>query len=602
MRARGVPWVFLVACVVAGACGSDHKSPSNADAVGGDGEPSGGGSKPTGGSNNEGGAGNRGGSAGNVSGTNHGGAGPVEMGGAGMAGDGGSVDVPGPKAIHFDVVSSQDAHAISPLIYGANIDGLDCADSKARFTFCRPRSAAWSTYNWENNASNAGASDCNENNAALSASDSPAAAITDVIDVADAVMATTVVTVPMLGHVALDKNAGSAAPACSGDVSKTANYLNTRFAQNRATKGAALSLVPDTADGFVNQDELIAFLKDGYPDSSLLFSLDTQPELWFNEHPKLQAAKLSYADEIDLSAEYAKMIKTTWPGSQVVGLVGYGYLAAVNLQESPDYDTYGEFYGYFLKQMADASDKAGVRLLDYVDLHWFPEIYVDNNRIIGDAANEADVLARVQAPRSLWDPDFVESSWITGANGNVPLELLAWLQGSIDDNYPGTKLAISEWAYGGGNDVSGAIAAADALGIFGQRGVDLAGVVSFSPDTEPYLIGAFEAFRNYDGQDHGFGDTSVSASSSDVPRGSIYASIDQADPSRMVLVAINRYGYELDATLSIEHDTSYASITPYLISDGHPDPVAGDPIDATEPNAFQMTLPPYSVTVLVPSE
>jgi len=596
MRARGVCWAILATCLVAGACGSD-KAPSKKKRA-----PSGGGEANASGAP-EGGSDNPGGKSSSQGGSDNVGAGEPAVGASGAGGGSDAVDnTPGPKPIHFIVDATQAVHPISDLIYGANMDGLDCADAKARFTFCRSRSAAWSTYNWENNASNAGNSGCNENNAALSSSTDPAKGVTALIDQADASGASTIVTVPMLDHVALDKTAGSAAPDCSGDVSKTADYLSTRFAQNRPRKGAALSLQPDTGDAYVSQDEFLAFLKDSHPTSSLLFSLDTQPELWFSEHPKLRSTHLSYGEQVSLSTDYAKMIKDGWPDAKVIGLVGYGYLAALNQQTSPDYDQHGEFYGYFLKQMAAASTDDGRRLLDYVDLHWFPEIYVGSERIIGEDASDAAAQARVQAPRTLWDPKFVEDSWITAANGKKAIQLLPWLNQSVADNYPDTQVSLSEWSYGGGKHISGAVAAADALGLYGQWGVGLAGVVSFSPDDEPYLIGAFEAYRNYDGNKHTFGDTSVAASSSNVQRGSIYASIDKADPSRMVLVAINRYAFELEASVSVTSGSSYTSVTPYSIVAGQPDPTPGNAVSASMPNEFELTLPAYSVTVLVPSE
>lgn len=616
MRATAICWAVLAACALGTACGGDDKA-KDGDTTGdaGDGNggagtagsssnragstPAGGkGLVPAGGTNPSGGA-NPGGSSNAMAGEapTDAGAGPTGEGGAG----GEQPEPPGPKAIEFSVVGNEAVHPISPLIYGANMDGLACANSKARFTFCRHRSAAWSTYNWETNASNAGIGDCNENNDALSASSSPADPVTKLIAEADGVGAGTIVTVPMLPYVAKDKLGGSASPDCSGDVSKTANYLSTRFLQNRPRKGSALASSPDTSDGYVNQDEFIAFLHDGYAASKLMFSLDTQPELWFQEHPKLQPAQLTYAEQLAMSIDYSKMIKDNWSGAPVLGLVGYGYLAAVSQQNSPDYLDKGDFYDYYLQQFSEASATDNRRLLDYMDLHWFPELYPDNQRVIEESTTEASVKTRVQAPRSLWDPNFDEKTWVSASNGG-PIELLPWLKASIDQNYPGTKLSLSEWSYGGAKHISGAIAAADALGIYGQQGVDLAGVVSFSPDTADYLVGAFEAYRNYDGQAHGFGDTSVAATSSNVAHGSIYASVDSSDSSRMVLVVINRYAYELDASLTIDHDVSYASLKPYVISDGHPDPVAGAVIDAVTPNHFDLTLPPYTVWVLVPAQ
>ena len=41
----------------------------------------------------------------------------------------------------------------------------------------------------------------------------------------------------------------------------------------------------------------------------------------------------------------------------------------------------------------------------------------------------------------------------------------------IAAHYPGTKLSISEYNYGAGGDISGGIAQADVLGVFGREGL-----------------------------------------------------------------------------------------------------------------------------------
>lgn len=606
MRASGVFGVVFALLGITAACGGDDAPPQSGG--GGDG-----GSSPgAAGAPGPGAAGEPGPGPGSS------GAGPMVQGGEGgtdstSGGQGGAIGVGGnydpedpnpvdPAPITFTVVAGEGRRPISPLIYGANMDGLSCADSRARFTFCRHRSAAWSTYNWENNASNAGVNGCNENNDALSTSDVPGAAITQLIDQATGVGASTIVTVPMLERVAADKQGGGA--SCDGDVTNSDDYLTTRFKQSRLNKGSALSLTPDTTDDFVNVDELLAFLGD-YREKEettpLLFALDNQMELWNVEHPRVRTTPLTYAEGVQLSIDYAATIKDTVPDAEVLGFVGYGYLAARNLQSSPDYASEGEYWSYYLRELAAADEAAGKRLIDYVDLHWFSEIYGNGIRVIEEDTTFDSVLARVQGPRSFWDPSYDEGSWITAATGE-PIQLFDWLKAGIDEHYPGTKLALAEWSFGGGTHISGAVVTADALGLFGQKGIDLAGVVSFSPADEPYLIGAFQAFRNYDGEGGQFGDTSVSATSTNPHHGTIYASIDEADPSRMVLVAINRRAGDLMTSLTIEHDQAYTKLTPYKISEGQPEPTLDDEIEATEPNSFELVIPGYSVWVLVPGE
>ena len=52
-----------------------------------------------------------------------------------------------------------------------------------------------------------------------------------------------------------------------------------------------------------------------------------------------------------------------------------------------------------------------------------------------------------------------------------PIELIPRLMKKIADHYPGTKLSISEYNYGAGGDISGGLAEADVLGIFGREGL-----------------------------------------------------------------------------------------------------------------------------------
>src|SRR3954465_6007023 len=110
MQARGVSWAFLSAWALAGACGSDPKPSFKDHPVGGDDDPSGGGTKPNGGSTSGNGGSKQTGKGGSTSGTDQGGTDAVEAGSAGMAGEGGAVEVPGPKPIQFTVVGNKEVH------------------------------------------------------------------------------------------------------------------------------------------------------------------------------------------------------------------------------------------------------------------------------------------------------------------------------------------------------------------------------------------------------------------------------------------------------------------------------------------------------------
>ena len=56
--------------------------------------------------------------------------------------------------------------------------------------------------------------------------------------------------------------------------------------------------------------------------------------------------------------------------------------------------------------------------------------------------------------------------------------------------------------------------------------------------SEPFIGGALQMFRNYDGANGMFGDTSVSASTDDVVSSSVYASVDSAHPNIVTLHSV----------------------------------------------------------------
>jgi O-glycosyl hydrolase len=120
--------------------------------------------------------------------------------------------------------------------------------------------------------------------------------------------------------------------------------------------------------------------------------------------------------------------------------------------------------------------------------------------------------------------------------------------------------------------------------------------------TESFTYAAFDAYRNYDGNGAAFGDTSVGATTTDVPNSSVYASLQSADQSKLVLVAINTATTDKVAGIQIDHSTVYTKANVYTITAaGGPMPVAGAALSSVATNAFKYTMPAQSVSVLVPS-
>jgi hypothetical protein len=505
---------------------------------------------------------------------------------------------PGQVDVTFTVAANQSIHEISPYIYGVN-DGSKAASVHA--TIVRSGGNRLTAYNWENNASNAGSDYMFQNDDYLcgtitcSPSSSTAGAfLKAVVDQAHAAGAAALITVPIVDYVSADKSPG-------GDVRNSgSNYLSTRFKQNKPAKGSAFAYPPSTTDAYVYEDEMVHWLSQAESTTTFRWLLDNEPDLWSSTHAEVHPTPVTYAELAMRNIEYAKAIKAVVPGDEVWGPVNYGWQGYVNLQSASDSAANGDFVNWWLGQMASAGQSAGKRLIDGLDLHWYPEATGNGMRIVGGDSSAPVVSAREQAPRSLWDSTYTETSWITQYSTMGPINLIPRMMGKISAHYPGTKLSFSEWNYGGGGDMSGAIASADVLGIFGRLGVDMA--MMWPGATETFTYAAFDVYRNYDGHGAAFGDTSVSAGTTDVPSSSVYASIQSTSTSHLVIVAINKATTTRVAGIVIEHPTSFRTAAVYtLTAGGGATLVPGTSLTAVATNALRYTMPAQSVTVIVPA-
>jgi hypothetical protein len=384
-------------------------------------------------------------------------------------------------------------------------------------------------------------------------------------------------------------------------VAQTPDYLNVRFRVSKARKGSSFTYPPATGDSFVYQDEFVRWLESTFPESrqdprrTLFYDLDNEPDLWFSTHSRIHPAHTTYAEMVSRTTEYASAIKDVARDALVFGFVSYGWNGYTTLQDAPDQNS-RDFIDFFLDSMKAAEGQQHRRLLDVLDLHWYPEARGSGVRIT-ETNDSADVAAaRMQAPRSLWDPTYVESSWISDNVGAI--RLLPRLHQKIGDHYPGTRLAFTEYNYGGANHISGTIAHADVLGIFGREGVFAATLWGNPPAQEPAIQGAFDAFRNFDGAGGAFGDTSILATTSDAVNTSVYGSVDAGAADRVVLVAINKASGPAQAGVSIRHGAALSRAAVYRIT-AVGSPTRRPDLAFSGPNRFNDTLPPFSVTTYV---
>ena len=453
----------------------------------------------------------------------------------------------GPVDVAVDTAAGR--APISPFVYGFN--GTGAGDSPAGTTWLRLGGNRWTTYNWETNWSNAGSDYGFHNDLHLGApADGVAHAAVPALAYAKAGGMGFAATIPMQGWVAADaRDEGTLASVTTVDRTGATVATAGRFLPNRPAKGSAFSATPSTTDGSVYQDELAWYLASRWAGAAtpLHLELDNEPDLWFETHREVQPSRISYQELLSRSVASAAAIKEAAPGAVVLGPVSYGWNGYVYLQDAPDKSTYGDFLDHYLDRMAAASATAGRRLLDVLDLHYYTEAESPaGTRVTAmggaeDNTTPAVVAARVQSARSL-AAGYVESSWIVRAmTGGQAVALIPRMLGKIAARYPGTKLALTEYNFGGENHVSGAVVQADALGLFGREGL-YAG--AFWPLTNAagaaWAQAAWRAYRNYDGAGSSFGDTSVQATSTDLDHLAVYASISGTSTGKVVLVLIHR--------------------------------------------------------------
>ncbi|MCQ2592238.1 MAG: glycoside hydrolase family 44 protein [Treponema sp.] len=421
------------------------------------------------------------------------------------------------KKVTVDVDFSAPTKAISPYIFGVN-DGADL--KKVQPKSVRLGGNRMTAYNWETNKSNAG-SDWHHSSDDYLIYNIPSNFRTmsggPALNVAQNAMnhniPYTLLTLQMAGYVA--KTNGNMTKANALDGKDWCKIINR--------KNAPFTLKPDTTDNVVYTDEYLNFLDHmiGKSDSDgfKAYALDNEPALWQHTHPLIQREPL-YADTlIEKTIDLASTIKDFDPNADVFGPSLFGYSSYCDF--GPDWKLkvakslykYQWFIDFYLDKMREAEETQGRRLVDVLDLHYYTEAKGPCGiRTCQHFDNDECIKARINAVRSLYDANYKESSWIQSTGAKF-FPLIPNLQESVNKFYPGTKIGFTEYNFGAGQDISGAIAQADFLGVLAQNEIYFASL--WMMENSEYQFAAINMFTNYDNKGGYFGDSLVESTSSD---------------------------------------------------------------------------------------
>jgi len=334
------------------------------------------------------------------------------------------------------------------------------------------------------------------------------------------------------------------------------------------------------------------------------WGLDNEPTIWHDAYWDVHPLPADTTEMRQKMIDYGAMIKGVDPGAQVLGPEEWGWdgffysgkdqqllsQLACSGPDCPDRVLQGglDYTAYLLDQLRQYDAGGGGRILDMLTEHFYPQ-GGEFSSLTTDPMQDL----RNRSTRGLWDPDYVNESYI-----NDKVQLIPRMKAWVDAYYPGTKIGLSEYDWGADNHINGATAEADVLGIFGREGLDLA-LKWNTPVPGTPVAKAFQMYRNYDGAKSTFGDTSVSATSTaNADNLAAFAAQRTGDGALTVIVINKQRVGTIDTTLNLANYAAAGTLETWQLTSANnithvmPDvPYSG--------GTFSRSLGPQSITLFV---
>jgi hypothetical protein len=407
------------------------------------------------------------------------------------------------------------------------------------------------------------------------------------------------ITVPMMGYVA--KDAPVKHPfTCSFPRAQFPNQqsfdpYDTHCGNGVRGDGVPLDANPLTAGKAIAPSYAAGWVADIVGRFGLAsaggvhyYELGNEPNLWNSTHRDQHPAATTYDELLSRSIDTAVAVKQSDPTAKVLAFSEWGWpnyfcSAADHVENgcsetSPDRAAHGgtALGEWLLQQFHDHEIATGQRIVDYIDLHYYRQ-----------GGETTDVT------RSLWDPTYVDPSWIDDTIRLIP-RMHEW----VNQDYPGTKLALTEYnlsVYS--NARLNALLQADVLGIFARERLDLATRWAMPEDGEgadlEAVYDAFRIYRNYDGAGSGFGQTWVRSRSAGQRLLAIYGAQRDGD-NKLTLVVINKTSNTLTSAVSFAGSTPSGNAQVWRWEGAGIQHLADQDVNGTT-----LAYPPLSITLLV---
>lgn len=505
--------------------------------------------------------------------------------------------------VKVTVDPSADAHPISPLVYGLNFPDEDQIDL-GKITVGRWGGNAVTRYNYEIDTINTAADYYFENipgcwGEAGNYCQSPPAdpkeqsGANAFLSLLESKGAVALFTIPTIGWVAKPPPKYSHPFDCGCPASVNGNQDSydpyDTACGNGLVGGAPIDCGPPSNSSVATSPAWakawVSYIveKFGPSNGKRIYALDNEPALWSSTHRDIRKQKLGYDELWERMRDYAVAILEADPTAEISGPAEWGWpnyfcsdlddIQQGCSESSPDRAAHGgvDLTTWLLGQAKAYEDANGKRILHYLDLHYYPQ------------GGSPPAITR-----SLWDPTYTDPSWI-----GETIRLLPRMRDWVSGNYPGTKLAISEFDFYSHDEPVGAVTYAEVLGLFGREGAHLATAWS-PPGPGEVAFAAYRLYRNYDGAGSGFEGVSVKATAE---AGSGVEAYAAAGEERLTVALVNENGAATDVAVSLGNFEAAGQAALWSNGGGAEISKVGD-VDVAG-GSVTVTLPPMSIGMLV---
>jgi hypothetical protein len=303
--------------------------------------------------------------------------------------------------------------------------------------------------------------------------------------------------------------------------------LNTNGGSKALVEGNPdLYLMSWTADSTVGVlDKWFGTKGLGYNKNQFRYwSMDNEPEIWSGTHDDVMKTQCTAEEFMQLYFKVAKAARAKYPDIKLLGPVPANEWQWYRWGDGST-TGYKPWLEFFIKRIAEEEKASGIKLLDVLDIHFYP--------------GETDATNCLQLHRVYFDRAYVypgangvrtvNGGWDTSINKEYILGRCSdWLVKYKGANH-GVTFGVTETDNGSTNSNVQAVWYASTMGEFMKNGVEI-----FTPWS--WKVGMWEAlhlFSRYNQENY------VQATSQNEPLVSAYPTVNEAADS-MTVVLVNR--------------------------------------------------------------